>query len=113
MHFIDVNVIYEDCYLIVINKFINIKVHSSSSRFELTMLNFLLYNYPYLESLPRCGIVHRLDKNTSGLLLIAKGHQSAVKLTGAFKDRIIKKVYLAVLLGIPRKLSGTPHQLEP
>ncbi|HFL8794776.1 MAG TPA: RluA family pseudouridine synthase [Candidatus Azosocius sp. HAIN] len=99
MKFLDINIIYEDHYIIVINKFINMKIHESFKFDKLTLMNFLLYNYPYLESLPRCGILHRLDKNTTGLLIVAKTFFSYNYLINQFKNKLIMRSYVAVVYG--------------
>lgn len=94
--------IYCDDELIAINKPAGIAVQGGS-KISLSIDDAL----KYLNTLSNdFRLVHRLDKSTSGVLLIAKGHMSAFKLTKAFKDRLIKKVYLAIVSGKPQKPSG-------
>ncbi|QQG46889.1 MAG: RluA family pseudouridine synthase [Candidatus Azosocius agrarius] len=99
MNFLDVNIIYEDYYIIVINKFLNMKVHAVVDCDKLTLVNFLLYNYPYLITLPRCGILHRLDKNTTGLLIVSKTFFSYNYLINQFKMKNIMRGYVAIVNG--------------
>ena len=69
---IELNIIHEDDALLVINKPAGMVVHPAAGNYDNTLLNALLHHAPALQALPRAGIVHRLDKNTSGLLVIAK-----------------------------------------
>ena len=68
---IDLNVIYEDSEIIIINKPAGLVVHPAPGNPDKTMLNAMLYHFPELIKIPRAGIIHRLDKNTSGLIAIA------------------------------------------
>jgi 23S rRNA pseudouridine1911/1915/1917 synthase len=96
---IPLEIIYEDDELLVINKPIGIVVHPGSGNTNNTLLNALLHYLPSLQSLPRAGIVHRLDKDTSGLLVIAKTHSSLLRLVIEMKNRRITRIYQAVVLG--------------
>ena len=69
---IPLNIVYEDEQLIVINKSAGMVVHPAAGNYSGTMLNALLHYAPELEAIPRAGIVHRLDKETSGLLVVAR-----------------------------------------
>lgn len=69
---ISLNIIYEDCDIIIINKPAGLVVHPGAGNHKGTILNALLYRYQNIQHLPRAGIVHRLDKDTSGLMVIAK-----------------------------------------
>lgn len=97
---IDVDVIYEDSELMVVNKPPGLVVHPGAGNLRGTLMNGLLHRVPELAELPRAGLVHRLDKDTSGLLLIGKtlpAHTSLVRQMGA---REISRHYLAVCVGV-------------
>ncbi|MCX2958948.1 MAG: pseudouridine synthase, partial [Serratia symbiotica] len=70
------NIIYEDNDILIINKNAGLVVHPGAGNMNGTILNALLYRYKNIHNLPRSGIVHRLDKNTSGLMVIAKNMYS-------------------------------------
>ena len=97
---IALNVVYEDDALLVINKPIGMVVHPAAGNPNNTLLNALLHHVPSLKDLPRAGIVHRLDKNTSGLLVIAKTQQALMSLTAQLKARTMSRIYQAVVCGI-------------
>lgn len=102
-----VSVLYEDEWLAVIEKPAGMVVHLDSHHKTGTLVNFLHYRFPTLPSITppeRKGIVHRLDKGTSGLLIVAKQDESYLELVRAFKERKIEKGYLALLVG------EVPHQ---
>lgn len=98
---IPLEILYEDEYLAVINKPYNMIVHPSDSYVGITLVNALKYNIGKLSSIDefRPGIVHRLDKDTSGLMLIAKTNEAHMKLIEMFKNHEIQKTYLAILKG--------------
>lgn len=108
---ISLNVTYEDQYLAVINKPAGISVHPSPGKHSGTIANAILNRFgnsmPFLDTPCRPGIVHRLDKQTSGLMIIAKDDRTLSLLSRAFSGRKIKKYYRAILLGIPDNLEGT------
>ncbi|CUR53508.1 Ribosomal large subunit pseudouridine synthase D [Serratia symbiotica] len=93
------NIIYEDNYIIVINKPCNQVVHPGAGNLNGTILNALLYHYPKNSKLPRAGIIHRLDKNTTGLMIIAKTVLTYNKLITAMKSRNIIRNYEAIVIG--------------
>jgi 23S rRNA pseudouridine1911/1915/1917 synthase len=97
---IALNIIYEDDALIVINKPIGMVVHPAAGNLNNTLLNALLHHAPSLQALPRAGILHRLDKNTSGLLVIAKTHHALLKLSKQLKARTITRIYQAIVYGV-------------
>ena len=104
----DFEVIYEDEVMLVINKPAGIAVHPGAGNPDGTVVNALLGRYPgFAELFPdadvRPGIVHRLDKDTSGCLVIAKTPQALFKLGQAFAERETKKKYLALVRGVPAK----------
>ena len=108
----DFDIIYEDSVMLVINKPAGVAVHPGAGNPDGTIVNALLGRYPGFadlfpdaESRMRPGIVHRLDKDTSGCLVIAKTPQAMYKLSKAFAERETKKKYLALVRGIPAKNS--------
>ena len=96
---IDLDIIYEDQDIIVINKPAGLVTHPGAGRADNTLLNALLYRYPELSKLPRAGIVHRLDKDTSGLLVVAHNLTAHTKLVIALQNRNIKREYIAIVNG--------------
>lgn len=108
---IDLPVLYEDDYMLVINKPAGMVVHPAIGNMSGTVVNALLGRYPDMQETmstagQRPGIVHRLDKDTSGILLIAKTPQAQFKLSKFFAERKVSKTYLAIVLGIPQNPSG-------
>jgi 23S rRNA pseudouridine1911/1915/1917 synthase len=100
---IDLAVIHEDEDVLVIDKPPGLVVHPGSGNWEGTLLNALLHHAPGAEHLPRAGIVHRLDKDTSGLLVVAKNEVAQQALVRQLQARTVKRTYLAVVRGtIPR-----------
>jgi len=97
---IQLNIVYEDEALLVINKPVGMVVHPAAGNRSSTLLNALLHHAPVLKDLPRAGIIHRLDKDTSGLLVIAKTHQALMNLTQQMKARTITRIYQAVVCGL-------------
>ncbi len=97
---IRLNVLYEDDALLVINKPVGMVVHPGAGNLDQTLLNALLHHAPVLAALPRAGIVHRLDKNTSGLLVIAKTAASLKNLIAQMKAKSILRVYQAIVYGL-------------
>ncbi|WWP01204.1 MAG: 23S rRNA pseudouridine(1911/1915/1917) synthase RluD [Candidatus Dasytiphilus stammeri] len=96
---IALNIIYEDEDLIVINKPPNLVVHPGAGNPNGTLLNALLYHYPNLAKIPRVGIIHRLDKDTTGLIIIAKTILIQKRLIEAMQCRTIIREYEAVVIG--------------
>lgn len=94
------NIVYEDDYIVVINKPSNMVVHPGAGNYKNTVLNALLYRYPSnIKISERAGIIHRLDKDTSGLMIIAKTCMAYNNLLEAFKKRKVIKEYDAVVFG--------------
>ena len=93
------NIIYEDQTILVINKSAGMVVHPGNGNWQGTMLNGLLHHSPQLKEIPRAGIVHRLDKNTSGLLIVAKTLEAQTSLVRQLQNRTIKRDYLALVHG--------------
>jgi 23S rRNA pseudouridine1911/1915/1917 synthase len=96
---ISLNIIYEDNDILVINKPSSLVVHPGAGNQNGTILNALLHRYTDISNIPRCGIVHRLDKNTSGLMVIAKTIFSYNKLVKMLKKRKIIRKYQGVVKG--------------
>ncbi|PWB59093.1 MAG: 23S rRNA pseudouridine(1911/1915/1917) synthase RluD [Nitrosomonadales bacterium] len=94
---------YEDDALLVINKPAGLVVHPGSGNWQGTMLNALLHHAPRLAGVPRAGIVHRLDKDTSGLLVVAKTLTAQTDLVRQLQARTVKREYLAVIQGRPER----------
>jgi len=99
---IALEIIYEDDELLVINKPAGLVVHPGSGNWQGTLLNALLHHSPQLAAIPRAGIVHRLDKDTSGLLVVAKSLRAQTELVRQIQARTVKRDYLAVVHGVVR-----------
>lgn len=96
---IPLEVVYEDDTLIVINKPPSLVVHPAAGNWEGTLLNGLLFRFPELRQIPRAGIVHRLDKNTSGLMVVARTLPSQNDLVKQLQARTVSRVYRAIVIG--------------
>jgi 23S rRNA pseudouridine1911/1915/1917 synthase len=96
---IPLEIIFEDESLLIVNKPAGLVVHPAVGNWNGTLLNALLNHNSSLETLPRAGIVHRLDKDTSGLLMIAKTLQAHNSLTQQLQDRAITREYQAITRG--------------
>ena len=94
-------VVHEDEALIVINKPAGMVVHPAAGNWHGTLLNGLLHRWPQLAGVPRAGIVHRLDKDTSGLLVVAKTLSAQTDLVRQLQDRSMGRAYLALVWGQP------------
>ncbi|MGZ3794891.1 MAG: RluA family pseudouridine synthase [Pseudobdellovibrionaceae bacterium] len=103
------DILFEDEHLIVINKPSGLVVHPAAGHSQDTLVNALLYHVKDLSMKfgeQRPGIVHRLDKETSGILVIAKNDKSHENLTQQFKQRSIHRIYYAVCIGLPKPNKG-------
>ena len=96
---ISLDIVYEDEALLVINKPVGLVVHPGSGNWEGTLLNALLHYAPQLAEVPRAGIVHRLDKDTSGLLVVAKTIPAQTALVRQLEARSVQREYLALVHG--------------
>lgn len=94
------NIVHEDEALIILNKPAGLVVHPGAGNPKHTLLNALLYHSHQLEQVPRAGIVHRLDKDTSGLMVIAKTPSSHTYLVDQLQQRHIKREYQAIVHGV-------------
>ena len=96
---IALNVVFEDDSLIVIDKPAGLVVHPGSGNWGGTLLNALLYHAPELDKVPRAGIVHRLDKDTSGLMVVARTLEAQTDLVRQLQARTVKRYYYALVRG--------------
>ena len=96
---IPLDIVFEDDVLLVINKLAGLVVHPAAGNWSGTLLNALLYHLPQLAEVPRCGIVHRLDKDTSGLLVVAKTLEAQTSLVRQLQARTVKREYRAMIWG--------------
>ena len=98
---IPLEIVFEDKDLIIINKPVGLVVHPGSGNTTGTLVNALLNHDSSLGFLPRAGIVHRLDKDTSGLMVISKNESAYLDLVQQLKERTVKRTYLALVVGAP------------
>lgn len=106
---IPIEILYQDSDILVINKPSGLVVHPAAGNPDGTLVNALLHHCDDLSGIggeTRPGIVHRLDKDTSGCIVVAKHDRSHRRLTESFADRRIAKTYLAVVNGVPQKHEG-------
>jgi 23S rRNA pseudouridine1911/1915/1917 synthase len=96
---IPLDIVYEDDSILIINKPVGLVVHPAAGNWHGTLVNALLNHDETLNTLPRAGIVHRLDKDTSGLLMVAKTLQAHHSLTEQLQERSITREYLALVKG--------------
>ncbi len=96
---IPLDIVYEDDALLIVNKSAGLVVHPAAGNWSGTMLNGLLHYLPALADVPRCGIVHRLDKDTSGLLAVAKTLEAQTSLVRQLQARTVKREYRAIVWG--------------
>ncbi len=96
---IPLDVVYEDDSIIVVNKPPGLVVHPAAGNWAGTLLNGLLFHYPELKLLPRAGIVHRLDKDTSGLMVVTRTAQAQTLLVRQLQERTVGRRYLAWVWG--------------
>ena len=97
---IPLNIVYEDESLLVLNKEAGRVVHPAVGNRNGTLLNGLLHSFPELKVIPRVGIVHRLDKDTTGIMVVAKTIESHTSLVAQLKRRSMKREYEAVVTGV-------------
>lgn len=94
------NIIFEDDDIIIINKPAGLVVHPAAGHWDDTLLNGLLHYYPAIAQVPRAGIVHRLDMDTTGLMVVAKTIQAQTELVSQLQDRSMGREYEAVVGGV-------------
>jgi 23S rRNA pseudouridine1911/1915/1917 synthase len=112
---IPLEIIFEDEEIMIINKPAGLVVHPGSGNKSGTLVNALLSHNEELSFLPRAGIVHRLDKDTSGIMVISKSEISYLNLIEQLKERSVKRTYLAIVLGAPlaNKIINKPIGRHP
>jgi len=101
----DLPIVHEDASIIVLDKPAGLVVHPAAGNWSGTLLNGLLHHVPALAVVPRAGIVHRLDKETSGLMVVAKTLEAQTNLVRQLQARTVKREYLALVWGLPQ-ISG-------
>ncbi|UII28079.1 RluA family pseudouridine synthase [Fulvivirga maritima] len=110
---IPLNIVYEDKHVLVVNKEAGMVVHPAYQNWEGTLVNALAYHFKNLPEMEgnegRPGLVHRIDKDTSGLLVIAKTEQAMNGLAKQFYDHSIERTYYALVWGSPEPNEGTIH----
>ena len=94
------NIIYEDDALIIVNKPIGLVVHPGAGNLDGTMVNALVHHEPELANIPRAGVIHRIDKDTSGILVVAKTLAAHNALTQLLQAREFTREYQAVVMGV-------------
>ena len=107
---INLDIVDEDADFIVVNKTPDLVVHPGAGNKTNTLLNGLLFKFPELKKLPRGGIVHRLDKDTSGLMVVAKNEKSLFNLSNQISNRTVTRIYQAFVVG---KISKSGKIDEP
>lgn len=96
---ISLNIVFQDEHILVVNKPVGLVVHPGAGNAQGTMLNGLIHFDPALATLPRGGIVHRLDKDTSGLLVIARSEPVRQRLIEALQAHSVQRTYIAIVQG--------------
>ena len=120
---IPLDVLFEDDHLIAVNKPANMVVHPARGHWSGTLVSALAYRYQRLSQVggeSRPGIVHRLDRDTSGVILVARTDQAHLKLAAQFEQRTVKKQYFAIVAGVPDRdrdviqqpIGAHPYQRE-
>ncbi len=105
----ELTVLHEDSELVVIDKAAGMAVHPGAGRDRDTLVNYLLHRYPEIGGVggsARPGIVHRLDLDTTGALVVARTEDAYTSLSSAFAERRVEKTYLGVVYGTPRTATG-------
>ncbi len=106
---IKIDIVYEDDYLIVVNKQSGLTVHPGAGNSDHTLVNALLYygkNLSAIGGLERPGVVHRIDKDTSGLIILAKDDKTHELLSDYFKEKKINREYIALVKGVIKENTG-------
>ncbi|VFP82016.1 23S rRNA pseudouridine(1911/1915/1917) synthase RluD [Candidatus Erwinia haradaeae] len=101
---IPLHIVYEDQHILVIDKQSNLVVHPGAGHNHDTVLNALIHYFPAIKEVPRAGIVHRLDKDTTGLMVVAKTPLAHAHLVKALQERKITREYEAIVIG--RMIAG-------
>ena len=96
---VPLDIVHEDDDLIILNKPNNVVVHPGSGNWSGTLLNGILFRYPYNKNIPRAGVVHRLDKNTTGLMVVAKSLEAQTSLVRQLQSKTVRREYYALVSG--------------
>lgn len=104
---IELDIVYEDDYLLVVNKPSGMVVHPSIGHYKNTLVNGLMYHTNLSNNGTRPGIVHRIDKDTSGLLLVAKNDEVHAILSSEISKKNVKRKYIALVYGVINNDTGT------
>ncbi|HCP53327.1 MULTISPECIES: 23S rRNA pseudouridine(1911/1915/1917) synthase RluD [Pseudomonas] len=97
---IPLDIVYEDEHILVINKPAGLVVHPAAGHASGTLLNALLHHVPDIVNVPRAGIVHRLDKDTTGLMVVAKTIQAQTQLVDQLQKRTVSRIYECIVIGV-------------
>ena len=97
---VDFEIVFEDEDILVINKPVGLVVHPGAGNPSGTLVNGLLHHRPSLGELPRAGVVHRLDKDTSGVMVVAGSHRAQRHLVEAIQERAVERRYMAICEGV-------------
>lgn len=97
---IELEIVYEDEHILVIDKPAGLVVHPAAGHQDGTLLNALLYHVPDIANVPRAGIVHRLDKDTTGLMVVAKTLEAHTKLVAQLQARSVSRIYEVIVIGV-------------
>lgn len=97
---IALNIVYEDEQILVIDKPAGLVVHPAAGHADGTLLNALLHHVPDIVNVPRAGIVHRLDKDTTGLMVVAKTIEAQTRLVDQLQKRTVSRIYECIVIGV-------------
>lgn len=97
---IELNIVYEDDQILVIDKPAGLVVHPAAGHADGTLLNALLHHVPDIINVPRAGIVHRLDKDTTGLMVVAKTIEAQTRLVDQLQKRSVSRIYECIVIGV-------------
>ena len=97
---IELDIVYEDEHILVIDKPAGLVVDPAAGHQDGTLLNALLHHVPHLANVPRAGIVHRLDKDTTGLMVVAKTLEAHTNLVAQLQARSVSRIYEAIVVGV-------------
>jgi 23S rRNA pseudouridine1911/1915/1917 synthase len=97
---IELNIVYEDDQILVIDKPAGLVVHPAAGHADGTLLNALLHHVPDIINVPRAGIVHRLDKDTTGLMVAAKTIEAQTRLVDQLQKRSVSRIYECIVIGV-------------
>jgi len=108
---IELDIVYEDEHLLVINKPAGLVVHPAAGHADGTLLNALLHHVPDIINVPRAGIVHRLDKDTTGLMVVAKTIEAQTRLVDQLQKRTVSRIYECIVIGVIGRSSSQRQRM--